>query len=290
MANAIIGNHIHGVTQDDYPLKQLEDAKVVLDLALWIILFLGDTGTLSLLQMGTATVCLMVSRLTMDTAQQREEDPVFTTADKIARYTPHLEFLSGTLFTGLMMGGLLTPDETLWTIFASQLTLQAVNQGVKRVSPKTTKEEERYDCLLAENDKKTPHLQKKRALEDFKFILEGIALWLILYLGESGHMTLTELGASTIGILTTRLFVDLSLQQKDKTLDKTTKAFSSFEFIAGTLLCSIMMGGVITPDQTLWAFFGVQLLIMMANQIAKRTLSEEEGYPYFMACKGQKPQ
>jgi hypothetical protein len=169
------------------------------------------------------------------------------------------------------------------------LGLQTLNQIAKRVSKKTLKDE-RYDCLLPPQDfyKKNEGLQIKRALEDSKFILENMALWLILYLGDTGHLSHIEMGVATIGILATRLFVDLSLNRKNETLNKVAKLAPLFEFLAGVVLCSVMMGGIVTPDDTLWAFFGVQLFLMVANQIAKRTLDHEEGYECFMACRGQK--
>ncbi len=260
--------------------KYLEDAKVVLDVVLWIFLYLGDVEHLTPLEMGGATISVLLLRFSVATFLQDHGNPAITTADKIEKYTPHLECFSGIFITSFVMDGhLMTPDTSLWAIFASQLTLQTANQLAKRVAI-MSKEDARYSYFQRDVE----NTDDKKFHEDAKFILENIALWLILYLGDTGVISNLAMGTISIGILSTRLFIDARLMKMENhTLNKVAKLSPYIEFLGGILLCTLMLSGVITPDDCLWAFFSLQLLILASNQIALRAIGEEKDR-YRLSC------
>lgn len=247
---------------EENPRKELEDYKVVLEVALWVILYLGDTGYIDRTSLGILSIYTSFAKWRVQEKSNMKEG-VSTTAKRVEKLMPSMEFLGGSLLAVLLMTDQITPDLYLWTFFGVQLTCMSACQIAKRLSDK-----ERY---FGNQD------NTKKYLEDSKFFLENIAFWTVMLLGEMGIIDTYALGFGAIGILSVRTIMEYKLSKMDQssardTAAKITKLLPYVELAVCMTLSLLTMGAVMTPDNDLWYFFGTQLFLMITQQLSKKSL------------------
>jgi hypothetical protein len=248
------------------PKKEAEDLKVVLDVALWVIFYLGVQGTIPHELLPISVIAILLGRFVLDYVQHADKGPLLQCAEKVAKYSPYLEVAVGLALNFAMMAGAVNISWNIWGLFAAQLGLTLAAQISKRVSGP--------DQYESHSD------NKKKYLEDVKCILENALLWLIFALGDFGVLNPIGMGIGGLVVLTFRSMSDYHIQKIDgptkNSSEKVMKVAAILEFVAGAVLMSLMISHHMSSDQALWLFFAMQLFTMTMMQIGKRVAGKDE--------------